>query len=232
MRAEQIHAKIYAGRGKAALRLGLAYRVLRPASAADPLAGAGEMAVINAAFSASDNDYRKPAKPGEAIWYGDFDGRQTQPGDYLVCCASGGQTYFIAAQQPLLPIVCVACDRAVRVSRAAPPGAPETVGAVGYSGLCEGPGASIDVLGASPAGNGGTFTGWPCSILFGGRALPASGLPADVKNAGWRILLPPSVPVVLRAGDILTDDLGRRYTIEGAELSASGWRINAQEVHT
>jgi len=230
MRAEQIHAKIYAGRGKAALRLGLAYRVLRPTGAADPLDSAGEMAVINAAFNAGDNDYRKPAKPGEAVWYGDFDGRQTRPGDYLVPASGLGQTYFIAAQQPLLPIVCIACDRAVRVSRAAPPqGGAEAVGAVGYSGLCEAPGASVDVLGAS---TGGVFTGWPCSILFGGRAQPASGLPADVKNAGWRLLLPPSVPLVLRAGDILTDDLGRRFAIEGAELSATGWRLNAQEAHT
>ncbi|XLV72565.1 hypothetical protein ACKZDW_07910 [Ralstonia syzygii subsp. celebesensis] len=43
--------------------------------------------------------------------------------------------------------------------------------------------------------------------------------------------MPPSVPVVVRSGDILTDDLGKRYAVEGAEQSDIGWRINAQEVH-
>ncbi|HHW4685713.1 MAG TPA: hypothetical protein ACQGQG_10560 [Xylella sp.] len=63
-----------------------------------------------------------------------------------------------------------------------------------------------------------------------GKSQAAIGLPADVKNSGWRLLLPPFVPVVVRSGDIVTDDLGKRYAIEGAELTDIGWRINAQEV--
>jgi hypothetical protein len=30
----------------------------------------------------------------------------------------------------------------------------------------------------------------------------------------------------------VTDDLGRRYVIDGAELTDLGWRINANELHT
>ncbi len=221
MNAAQIHAKIYAGRGKAALRLGQDCAVMRPDQAADPLAN--QIAVLKAAFNAGDNTYRVPNLPGKAIWFGDFDGNQTQPGDYLVR-ASDGQIYYIAAQQSLLPMICIECNRLVRVARAVPQGADDAVGAVGYSGLCDTPAQSCNVLGSDTAG-------WPCSILFGGRSQAAAGLPGDVKNTGWRILLPPSVPVVLRAGDIVADDLGRRYAIEGAELSDSGWRINAQEVH-
>ncbi len=228
MNGAQIHAKIYAGRGKAALRLGLDYRVMRPNQAINPLSN--QVATLKAAFNAGDNTYKAANLPGDAIWYGDFDGRQTLPGDYLVR-VSDGQTYYIAAQQQLLPIICIDCNRTVRIARAAPQGAVGTVGAVGYSGICDAPAESSDVLGINPASNGGTFVGWPCSILFGGKSQAAIGLPADVKNSGWRILLPPSVPVVLHSGDIVTDDLGKRYAIEGAELTDIGWRINAQEVH-
>ena len=229
MKAAEIHKKIYAGRGAAALRLGLDYDVFRPTVASNPLLN--KVATIKAAFNSEDNAYKKPNKPGDAYWHGDFDGRMTRPGDYLVNSVSE-QVYYIAAQQQLLPILCVDCNRAVRISRAAPQGAVGAVGAVGYSGLCDSPAESMDVLGVNPASNDGKFVGWPCSILFGGRSQVAARLPADVKNTGWRILLPPSAPVVVRAGDILTDDLGRRYSVEGAELSASGWRINSQEAHT
>jgi hypothetical protein len=73
---------------------------------------------------------------------------------------------------------------------------------------------------------------WPASILLGGRAQQSgNGLPSAVQQAGWKILLPPSVPVVLNAGDIATDDLGRRYALIAAELTDLGWRCMAQEVH-
>lgn len=228
MNGEQIQAKIYAGRAKVALRLGLDYRVMRPNQAANPLSN--QIAVFKAAFNAGDDIYRSADRAGNAVWHGDFDGRQTLPGDYLVR-VSDGQTYYIASQQQLLPIVCIDCNRNVRISRAAPLGAAGVVGVVGYSGICDAPGESIDVIGINPASNGGTFVGWPCSILFGGRSRTAIGLPGDVHNSGWRILLPPSVPGVLYAGDIVVDDLGKRYVIEGAELTDMGWRIDAQEGH-
>ncbi|AQW28645.1 hypothetical protein ACJBUE_12780 [Ralstonia syzygii subsp. celebesensis] len=229
MNADQIHAKIYAGRAKAALRLGLDYNVFRPTGTGNPLSN--QVATIKAAFNAGDNTYKSPNMPGDAFWYGDFDGRLTQPGDYLVHPVNPMDVKYIAAQQQLLPIICIDCNRTVRLSRAAPQGAPGAVGAVGYSGLCDSPTESVDVLGLNPANNGGTFVGWPCAILFGGKSQAAVGLPGDVKNSGWRILMPPSVPVVVRSGDILTDDLGKRYAVEGAEQSDIGWRINAQEVH-
>ena len=229
MNAAQINAKIYAGRGKVALRLGLDYGVFRPVTAADPMTN--QVTTIKAAFNSGDNSYKSPNMPGDAFWYGDFDARVTQPGDYLVHPANPLDIKYIAAQQSLLPIICVDCNRKVRLSRAAPQGAAGTVGAVGYNGMCDAPAESSDVIGTNPASNGGVFVGWPCAILFGGKSQAAIGLPGDVKNSGWRILLPPSVPVVLRAGDIVTDDLGKRYAIEGAELSDIGWRINAQEQH-
>jgi hypothetical protein len=212
-----IQAKIYAGRAKAALRLGMDCNVYRPLTAAAPLGNL--VTTTKAAFNSGDNTYRAPNLPGEAIWYGDFDGRLTHPGDYLVRVADG-QTYFIAGQQQLLPIICVDCNRSVHVTRQQ---SQTAVGAINYGGSV--PAQDIDVLGTVSAL-------WPASILLGGRSMAAVGLPADVKNVGWRIMLPPSVPTPLLAGDIVTDDLGKRYAIDGAELTDLGWRIDAKEAHT
>lgn len=212
-----LQAKVYAGRGKVAARIGLDCRQYRPQSASAPLGNL--VGTIKAAFNSGDNNYRMPNLPGDAIWFGDFDGRLTQPGDYLVR-VSDGQTYYIAGQQQLLPIVCIDCNRSVHITRQQ---APAGVGAIGYGGSV--PANDADVLGIAGAL-------WPASILLGGKSQISVGLPMDVKNVGWRILLPSFPGVTLMAGDIVTDDLGRRYSIDGAELTDLGWRCTGQEAHT
>ncbi|MDB6104047.1 MAG: hypothetical protein JWO52_4046 [Gammaproteobacteria bacterium] len=213
-----IQAKILAGRGKVALRIGLPCHVFRPVTIDAPLSN--QITVINAAFNAADNNYLKPSLYGKPVWFGDFDGRLTQAGDYLVR-KQDGAIYFIAAQQPLLPLICVDCSRKLKVSRASE--APAE-GALPYSGLSS-PSVLPDILGT-------TDHPWPASILMGGRVQSSTGLPAGVREAAWSVLLPPSVPVTILSGDILTDDLGRRFTVESAELSDLGWRMMAAEVHS
>lgn len=212
-----IQQRIYAGRGKAALRIGLDCRQYRPLTAGAPLSNL--LATIKAAFNSGDSKYLAPNLPGDPIWYADLDGRVTLAGDYLVR-VSDGATWYIAGQQQLLPIVCVDCNRSLKITRENPVTA---VGAVGYSGKL--PSTETDVL-------GGPGALWPASILFGGRKENAVNLPAGTKNVGWKIMLPPSVPITLMAGDIATDDLGRRYVIEGAELTDLGWRAMSIEVHS
>ncbi len=208
-----LQQRIYAGRGKAALRIGLPCTQWRPTTAATPYGT--NVGTILAAFNAGDETYLKPNLYGKPIWYADLDGRVTQPGDYLVR-VSDGAIWFIAAQQQILPIVAIDCSRSIKISRQA---ASTTVGAGGYSGIQ----APTIILGSTAL--------WPASILVGGRPSNAIGLPADVKEAGWRILLPPSVPVTIKAGDIITDDLARGFAIESAEQTDLGWRITANEVH-
>lgn len=221
MDAATIQGKIYAGYAKVALRLGLAYQQYRPSLAANPLSTA--RASLYASFNAEDFKYGKPNKYGDPLWYGVFDGSTTLPGDYLV---GPGGTFFIAAQQLNLPILMVECNRQVRLLRVS---APSGVGAVGYSGQCATD--STDALGAGGA-NGSFGTGWPASILQGGRAeATGTGLPTTNKNAAWKILLPVSVPITMNASDILLDDLGRRYVVQGAELTDLGWRMQAVEEH-
>lgn len=220
MDAATIHAKIYAGRAKAALRLGVDYNVVRPLLAASPLSN--QIATTKVAFNAGDGNYTKPNLYGDALWYADLDGRLTQAGDYLVHPSAPFDVKFIAAQQLLLPVVCIECNRSVRISRQA---TATAIGAVGYSGTTAA--NETNILGAAGAM-------WPASILLGGKQQAGLNLAAGAKQTGWRILLPPSVPatVVIGASDIVTDDLGRRYLVDGAELTDLGWRINANELHT
>lgn len=187
--------------------------VCRPAGG-DPLANV--VTSILAAFNAKNPNYTKPNLYNDAVWYGDFDGRVTLPGDYLVR-QSDGAIWFIAAQEQLLPIVLVSCNRSLQILREP---LSSAVGVQPYGGLT----ALTDVLPAAPAM-------WPCSILIGGRVQMGEGLPTDVKQGGWKILLPPTLPIVVDAGDILVDDLSRKYAVETAEQSDLGWRIIANEQH-
>jgi hypothetical protein len=217
MDAAAINAKIHAGRAKVAQRIGFPCTIYRPDAVGTPLSN--RVTVINAAFNAADNAYGKPNLYGKPVWFGDFDGRLTQPGDYLVR-KTDGATWFIAAQQPLLPLVCIDCPRKLRISR---PNETTTEGVTTYSGLSS-PSNLPDILGTPD-------TLWPASILMGGRIQPSTGLPAGVREAAWSILLPRSVPVTILSADLITDDLGRRFAIESAELSDLGWRMIAAEVH-
>ena len=217
-----IQQRIYAGRGKAALRVGLPCAQYRPLTAAAPLGNA--LGTSLAAFNSGDSKYLKPNEYGDPTWYADLDGRQTLVGDYLVR-ATDSETWFIAGQQQLLPIIAINCNRRLRISRQT--GASGSVGLQGYNTTspCD-PSGMADLLGTSAGAL------WPASILLGGRAQQSgSHLPSGVPQAGWRILLPASVPVTLMAGDIATDDLGRRYAITAAENTDLGWRLNAYEIH-
>lgn len=221
MDAATINARIYAGRGKAAQRIGYSYTVHRPVSAATALPA--PIATIPAAFNAGDNKYAKPNEYGHPIWYADLDGRLVQPGDYLVRTDQPTDVYFVAGMQPLLPIIAIDCPRTVRVTVPVPTTA---IGAVGYSGICDTVGEMTTALGSNAAG-------WPCSITLGkGTQTAATHLPTgSTKQQGWQVLLPPSVPITINAGMRLIDDLGRKYDVVAAELSDLGWRIMANEDH-
>lgn len=207
-----INAKIYAGRAQAALRLGLDYQLFRPTAAINPLTAS--LLTMKAAFNSGDNNYGKPNLYGDPVWFGDFDGRLTQRGDYLV---RGTQTYFVAGMQPLLPIVCVDCNRVMSLVRE--PATP-TAGALPYGG--ESSDTQVTIL-----------SGWPAAVIAGGRGENSgTTIPSAARNGGYKILLPVSVPVQINASDVLICDLGRRYVIETAELTDLGYRIQAIEAHT
>jgi hypothetical protein len=235
MDAQLLNARIHAGRGRAAARIGAMARVYRPADALNPLAN--PVAMLPVAYNAVDPRYAAANAYGKVVWCADFDASQAEVGDYLVGCgtfddalAVSAECYFIAAKQSLLPVIVVACDRFVRVVRPAPLAAG-VAGATAYGGIDAA--SMVDVLGSAAATNGGRDTGWPCAIIIGrGATRLKEPLPAGAKLAvSWMIYLPPSVPVVLLPGDRVIDDTGRVLVIEGAELTRLGYRLQASEVH-
>lgn len=214
MDAATIQARIYAGRGKAAEHIGLPCQVFRPSAEANPFTN--QVATLPVAFNAADQNYVKPNLYGKAIWFADFDASETQVGDYLV--RVDGTTWFIAAQQPLLPIVVIACNRVVSVFR---PQQQSGVGAQGYGGDTVAQETQI-------------IAEYPASILVGTKTdRSLVNLPGDVRNPAWAILLP-VLPddTYLRNEDVVTDDQSRRYVISSAELTDMGWRINAMQAET
>lgn len=221
MDAATLQNRIYRGYGKAAARIGVLYQVARPLAAAAPLANI-EFSLL-CSFNARDWTYIKPNRYGDPSWYGLFDATQTQAGDYLL----GPQgPFFVAGQQLHLSILCINCNRSVALLRT--PTATSPTGVQPYGGNCAAEDTaalgSIDV-------NGKLVNGWPASILLVGRAEAGGVLPMSMKNAGFQVLLPASVPITINSSDMLLDDLGRRYMIEAAEFTDLGWRINAKEAH-
>lgn len=214
MDGQKLHGLIYKGRGKAAKRIGLPCNIFRPLNAVSPLSNL--IGTIPIAFNSGDLKYLRANEYNDPIWYADYDGTFTQPGDYLQR-VSDGKLWFVAAQQQLLPVLATDCNGSIRIMRQA---VATSVGALGYSGII----APGDILGSANAL-------WPCSILTGGKGQRNVGLPADVKDAGWKILLPPSVPIIIQAADLAEDDMGRGFAIESAELTDLGWRLSAAEVH-
>jgi hypothetical protein len=216
-----LQAKIYAGYAKAARVMGIAYDQYRPLSASQPL-GNKVATVKMAVDSGKQYTFTSPNEYGDPTWLALIDDASVLPGDYMVGNNGGlnSNTYFIAGKQFLLPVLAIECNRSLHITRQA---SVSGVGDVGYAGSTTA--QEVDVLGTASAL-------WPASVLFGGKSQIGVGLPAGVKNVGWRILLPPSATPTILAGDTAMDDLGRRYVIEGSEFTDLGWRLSAQEVHS
>jgi hypothetical protein len=208
-----LQSKIYYGYAKSAQYIGTPFNQFRPTSATNPVAGA-PIATLNASFNAQDMKYSKPNPYAKPLWFALVDGRLTAVGDYLIG-ASG--TFFIAAMQPLLPILAVECNRTINVLR---PQQLAGTGTVGYGGDTV---ANETVL----------MTGWPASVLQGTKGEKGdTDLPGDVRNPWWAVLFPYFPGVALRTGDIITDDLTRRYIISSAELTDLGWRLTSIQAQT
>lgn len=215
MDAATLQARIYSGYAKAAKRIGYTTAHYRPSSASNPIAAGNKLTDLFASFNAEDMGYRKANKYGHPTWFGLFDGSLTQVGDYLTNAQDG--TFFIAAQQTALPILLVSCNRTIDVMR---PQQQAGVGALGYGGN-------------TAATESPLMTGWPAAVLQGPKGEKNEvGLPGDVKTPWWSILLPSFPGVVLRSGDIVADDLQRRYVIGSAELTDLGWRLSTMQAQT
>jgi len=44
-------------------------------------------------------------------------------------------------------------------------------------------------------------------------------------------MMPASVPIQFGSGDILIDDMARRFQVAGAQRTDQSWKLNVNEVH-
>ena len=211
MRYAHLQDRIARGLGAAARHIGAQHDAFRPSSANNPLAPDNRYLRLTAAFAEENQSFHRPLSYGRAAWSGIFDTAYTKPGDYLT---GPSGTFFIAAQQPLMPALCIAVPRTLTVTR---PAAPTMAGVNAYGGLL--------ASSATPV-----ITAWPGSILFAGSGAPGD-LPGDASIPTWTILLP-NTPVPLYAADLIADDRGLTYVIGSVELTALGWRILAKQAAT
>ncbi len=213
----RLQDRISWGMNVAARTLGVTTDAYRPTTALAPIGPETRYLRLNAAFSATDGTFSRPTGYGIALWHGFFDSAYTVPGDYLV---QNKSTWFVAGQQPLLPVLCVQANRRVSLSR---PNAPAVAGINAYGG--------VSLAAATPL-----IADWPASILGTGSAgHPDADLPSDSSVPYWNVLLPvlsfPDAPI-FQPSDLLVDDLNRVSVIVASELTGLGWRLTAKQATT
>ncbi|GAN79779.1 hypothetical protein [Acidocella aminolytica] len=210
MDAATIQAKIWAGYGKAASRVGALYQQFRPTDPLAPMAKA--KGTIYAAFDAGNYKFNAPQGYGKPTWRALLDGRSTAVGDIL---KGAGGTFFIVGQDALLPILAVQANATVTVYKAA---APAGYGVQPYGGDVEATRQEI-------------MAGWPASILSGSHT-PENGpvgLPGDARTPWKEVLLPAIAGVTITTDNFITDSAGARFQVSDAELTSMGWRLAATQ---
>ena len=209
MDAMRLTTIINASNGRAAKRLGSLTTHYRAAGLSDPLS-APPVQQLCATFTANTS-YQVPERFGKATWIGTFDATDVRAGDFLVSPVEG--TFFVAVMPGLLPVLCVRTERIISVLRTT--SAQEHAGLQDYGGTTQ----AIEKV---------MLSGWPASILMGARGEKSPlSLPSEVRIPWFTVLMADFDGLLIRSGDFLIDDLGRRFIAGGTELTHMGWRITA-----
>ena len=202
------------GMNIAARTMGAVTDLYRPRSGENPLASGNRILRMHAAFTPRRGSILTTNVYGDALWHGVFDATYSQAGDYLV---QAGRTMFIANQLGLAQPLCVQTNRTITIARAIPPGA---LGSNSYGGSIVGNTAVL-------------LEKWPASVLgVNDTGNPTAGLPSDLSVPYWTVLLPSWDDIVVRPGDLLSDDLGRSAVVAASELSDMGWRLAVKQAST
>jgi hypothetical protein len=194
----------------AARHIGDLADAFRPDGSDNPLEPQNRYLRLPAFFQPARGGMNQTNQPGDPLWYGTFDTAYTRVGDYI---CTQGQTYYIASQRPLLPVLCVETNRVISLSR---PVAQTTV--------------SMNSYGSYTAASAVCFLSqWPASVLTNNRTTRSeASLPTDVPTAFLNVLLPRIAHIVITTGDILIDELGRNASVIATEETALGWRLMAK----
>jgi hypothetical protein len=213
MNGRKLQDRLYLGLGLSARHVGQSADAFRPNGPINPLDNQNRFLRLPVAFLSTKGDARANVY-GDALWHGIFDASYTRAGDYLVMETA---KFFVASQDPLLPILCVKTNRIISILQ---PNAQASNAGNSYGGYTSG-GSTI------------LMEGWPASVLGETRSsASAANLPTDQAIPYWSILLPAIARVILSPGDLITDDLNRTAVIAGSELTELGWRISAKMATT
>ncbi|WP_146101694.1 hypothetical protein [Rhodopila globiformis] len=214
MDSRRLQDRLYFGLGRSARHVGQPADAFRPDGPFDPLKRQNRFLRLPAAFVPAKGGVNAADTYGRPLWHGIFDASYTRTGDYLVL---ESDTYFIASQAPLLPVLCVTTNRTISIAR---PTLQTSTGENNYGGFT--------VNGTMPL-----MELWPASVLSGGRGGSTSvGLPTDQATMYLDILVPAPNGILLLSGDRISDDLGQSAIISSAELTSLGWRITAKMATT
>jgi hypothetical protein len=204
--------RLYWGLNRAANILGRLTDAYRVHGVSEPLARSNRYLQMKAAFSRADGNFDQPLGYGVALWRGFFDASYTRVGDYLV---QGDDVWFVAAQQSLLPVLCVKANRVISITR-------KVIPTTGTSSDSASLNSTINVI-----------SQWPASLLgTGTEGKSPTRLPGDTPISSVIALLPSTHEQILRPTDIMTDEQGTTGIIVGAELSDLGWRLNVRHITT
>src|SRR4051812_24301641 len=114
MDSRKLQDRLSFGLGRSARHIGRTADAFRPDGPSDPLKRENRFLRLPAAFVPANGGLNTAATYGQPLWHGIFDSSYTRVGDYLVLEA---ETYFIASQAPLLPVLCVMANRTISITR-------------------------------------------------------------------------------------------------------------------
>jgi hypothetical protein len=212
MSADRLRDRVHWGLNRVANILGCSTDVYRPNGMSEPLERSNRYIRLNAAFSRVDGNFKLAVGYGIPVWQGYFDAAYTRVGDYLV---QGERIWFIAAQDSLLPILCVRTTRVISISRQLTPAMSDVHDPSNYH-------STMDVL-----------SNWPASVLgTGTEGKPSAQLPGDTPVPNSTVLLPAIHNQTVLPADIVTDEFNTRSIVIAAELSSLGWRLNTRVATT
>lgn len=214
MDLDRVQDRLARGMGRAAFAIGARYTLFRPQGPGLPLRPATLALQLKVALHGAGRSWQQSPGYGDALWNAVLDTAYSRPGDYL---RGPLGTFFIAAQPPLLPTLCVITNRVLTVTR---PDGALAAGLNGYGGVQQ---AEQMLL----------LDRWPASVLMARAGAHHGGeLPGAPGPPTWTVLLPRTAQPEdgpLRPGDLLAEDDGFEAVITTVEANDLGWRINAAQ---
>lgn len=214
MNLDRVQDRLARGMGRAAFAIGERYALFRPKGPGAPLRPETLALHLKVALHGAARSWQQSPGYGDALWSAVLDTAYSRPGDYLQGPLG---TFFIAAQPPLLPTLCVITNRILTVTR---PDGALAAGVNGYGGVQR---AEQMLL----------LDHWPASALMARAGSHHGGeLPGEPGPPTWTVLLPRTTEPdcgPLRPGDLVSDDSGFEAVITTAEANDLGWRLNAAQ---